>query len=157
MILQLFIGATLTALGPQAFQDGTPITILGALNTIIAGLLALIHNSGLPDRYRHNMIEFEELVDHIRELLDTGLAPPDRAIDQLLAECFDLYQEAKATVQANLPMTYNTKLGVKGLIRQNNASAMIISSSRPHHATDTERIRRLVPGDKSASASATTR
>lgn len=83
--------------------------MLGAINTITAGLLALLHNSGLPDRYRYNGAEFEELQDHIHEILDTGLAPSDQAIDQILAHCFDRFQDAKATVQANMPVTYNSK------------------------------------------------
>lgn len=107
--MQLLLGAALTALGPQAFQDGAPITVLGAINTITAGLLALLHNSGLPDRYRYNGAEFEELEDHIREILDTSLARADQALDQILANCFDRFQDAKATVQANMPVTYNSK------------------------------------------------
>lgn len=109
MIVQLLIGASLTALGSQSPRDGTPITILGATNTIVAGLLALLHNSGLPDRYRYNMVEFAKLEDHIRQLLDTGLAPVDQKIDQILSHCFDQLQDAKATVQANMPVTYNSK------------------------------------------------
>ncbi|KAM5348154.1 hypothetical protein ACJ41O_007978 [Fusarium nematophilum] len=106
MIVQLFLGATLTALGALSMQDGTSITILGAANTIIAGLLALLHNSGLPDRYRYDMAEFEEVEDHIRELLTTGLVRADKSLDQVLAECYDLYHDAKATVAANMPVTY---------------------------------------------------
>ena len=119
MIIQIFIGAALTALGPQSFNRATPITVLGATNTIIAGLLALLHNSGLPDRYRYNMAEFAQLEDHIRELLDSGLVPADRAIDQVLADCFDRLQDAKATVEANMPVTYNSK--------QNNSGSQTIS------------------------------
>ncbi|KAL5090599.1 hypothetical protein Trisim1_004224 [Trichoderma cf. simile WF8] len=106
MLLQLFIGATLTALGSMSFSQGTPITILGAANTVIAGLLAFLQNSGLPDRYRYDKSEFEALEDHIKEILDSGIAPADQTADQILAECFDLYQDAKATVSANLPANY---------------------------------------------------
>lgn len=115
MIVQLLIGAALTALGPQSLDDGTPITVLGAVNTINAGLLALLHNSGLPDRYRYNGAEFGALEDHIRELLDTGLVPAEKGIDQVLAECYDVFHEAKATVQANMPITYNSGQGLKDI------------------------------------------
>lgn len=108
MIMQLLIGAGLTAIGSLAFRDGTPITVLGAGNTVIAGLLALLHNSGLPDRYRHDMAEFEAVEDHIQELLDSGIAPADLAVDQILAGCFDLFQNAKATVAVNMPVNYNS-------------------------------------------------
>lgn len=109
MVLQLLIGATLTSLGAMSMKDGTPITALGAANTVIAGFLALMHNSGLPDRYRCDMIQFEELEDHIKELLDCGMAPAEQTLDQVLAECFDTFREAKATVNANMPAAYNSR------------------------------------------------
>lgn len=129
MLLQLFIGATLTALGSMSFTQGTPITILGAANTIIAGLLAFLQNSGLPDRYRYDKSEFEALEDHIKEILDSGIAPADQAADQILAECFDLYQDAKATVSANLPANYMSRIAQQtgqrsGALMQAGAPAM---------------------------------
>lgn len=129
LIVQLFIGASLTAIGPTSLRNGTPITVLGAVNTIVAGLLALLHNSGLPDRYRYDMTEFEQLEDHIRELLDTGLAPADRAIDQVLAECFEMYAEAKLTIQANMPATYNSRKALHN-IRQECHHVAFGSTSR---------------------------
>ncbi|KAF7560603.1 hypothetical protein G7046_g3542 [Stylonectria norvegica] len=114
MILQLFLGAALTSLGSLSPINGTPITILGAANTIIAGLLALLHNSGLPDRYRYDMAEFDKVEDHIKEILETGIVPADNAIDQTLAECFDLFHNAKVTVGANLPVTYNSSHALQG-------------------------------------------
>ncbi|CRK00788.1 hypothetical protein BN1723_020868, partial [Verticillium longisporum] len=59
MMMQLFVGAALTGVGAMAFQSGIPITILAGVNTVIAGMLAMLHNSGLPDRYRINQAEFE--------------------------------------------------------------------------------------------------
>lgn len=60
MVLQIVVGAGLTALGSLDARLGasTPITVLAAVNTIGAGLLALLHNSGLPDRYRLDKAEF---------------------------------------------------------------------------------------------------
>ncbi|PNY27860.1 Uncharacterized protein TCAP_02210 [Tolypocladium capitatum] len=109
MVLQLLIGATLTSLGARSMTDGTPITALGAANTVIAGFIALMHNSGLPDRYRHDMVQFEELEDHIKELLDCGIAPVDQTTDQMLAMCFDTFRQAKATVNANMPAAYKSR------------------------------------------------
>ncbi|KFA67662.1 hypothetical protein S40285_00901 [Stachybotrys chlorohalonatus IBT 40285] len=109
MILQLFVGAALTALGSLSLRQGTPITILGAGNTIIAGLLALVHNSGLPDRHKFNMLEFELLQDNIKELLESRMVPADQTIDQVLARCFHQYQESKTTVTANMPASYTSR------------------------------------------------
>ncbi|KAF5694676.1 C6 transcription factor [Fusarium mundagurra] len=108
IILQILIGATLTALGSYSASNGTPITVLGAINTVVAGLLALIHNSGLPDRLRCDMAEFERVEDHIREILDTRIVPSNKSIEQVVAECFELYRNAKATIAANMPATYNS-------------------------------------------------
>ncbi|KAM0225210.1 hypothetical protein ACHAQD_001142 [Fusarium lateritium] len=106
LILQLMIGASLTALGGMSTRDGTPITVLGASNTVIAGLLALLHNSGVPDRYGYDKAEFERVEDHIRELLVTGLVRADKSVNEALADCFDYYQHAKRTVSSNMPAAY---------------------------------------------------
>ncbi|KAL0933184.1 C6 transcription factor [Colletotrichum truncatum] len=105
-ILQIIFGAVLTAIGSMSYKDGTPITILAAANTINAGILALLHNSGLPDRYRSDQAEFGEVEDHLKKVLDTGIVPEDMTIDQVLIQCFDLYWEAKSTIQANIPAVY---------------------------------------------------
>ncbi|RDA86971.1 hypothetical protein CP532_6738 [Ophiocordyceps camponoti-leonardi (nom. inval.)] len=109
MVGQLLIGAAITSLGSMSMSSGMPVTVLGALNTIIAGMLALLHNSGLPDRYRYDMAQFEELEDRVKEILDSGIAPIDMTTDQVLAECFDLFRMAKATVTANMPVNYNSR------------------------------------------------
>lgn len=65
MISQIIIGAILTALGSLSTSKGTPITLLAAINTIDAGLLALMHNSGIPERYNSNRVEFSKVEDAI--------------------------------------------------------------------------------------------
>jgi hypothetical protein len=66
MISQIILGAILTSLGSLSNSPGTPITILAALNTVDAGLLALMHNSGIPERYRFNRVEFSKVEDTFR-------------------------------------------------------------------------------------------
>ncbi|KAK1713047.1 hypothetical protein BDP67DRAFT_45816 [Colletotrichum lupini] len=105
-ILQIILGAILTAIGSMSFKNGTPITIIAATNTINAGILALLHNSGLPDRYRSDQAEFDEVEDHLKQILDTGIVPENMSVDQALIHCFSLYHEAKKTVAANIPATY---------------------------------------------------
>ncbi|TDZ22866.1 hypothetical protein Cob_v004187 [Colletotrichum orbiculare MAFF 240422] len=105
-ILQIVIGAVITAISGMSFKDGTPITVLAAINTVNAGILALLHNSGLPDRYRSDQSEFEKVEDHLKMILDTGIVPQDMTVDQVLVDCFDLYSEAKTTIQANIPAVY---------------------------------------------------
>lgn len=49
--------------GPSAGDHVLAITILGAANTVIAGVLALIKGQGLPDRLYHDRAEFRRLQD----------------------------------------------------------------------------------------------
>jgi hypothetical protein len=126
MILQIILGAILTALGSMSSTKGTPITLLAALNTVDAGLLALMHNSGVPERFRSNRVEFSKVEDAImastphcrmgwhlanlcaflQEILDTGVIEWDQTVDETLLDCFDKFQCAKASVNANMPSTY---------------------------------------------------
>jgi len=66
MILQVMVGAILTALGSLPMREATPITALAAVNTVGAGLIGLLHNSGLPDRYRMDKAQFMQVEDYIR-------------------------------------------------------------------------------------------
>ncbi|KAM7187046.1 hypothetical protein V8F33_011465 [Rhypophila sp. PSN 637] len=109
MILQIVLGAILTALGSLTTggtQHAIPITVLAAVNTVSAGLLALMHNSGLPDRYRLNKVEFVKVEDYIKELLDTGIVENGQTVDSVLIDCFARFQTAKATVLVNMPDSY---------------------------------------------------
>ena len=66
MVIQIIIGAVLTALGSLSKDNSVPIMVLAAINTVTAGLLALMHNSGLPDRYRMNKVQFDNVEDFLR-------------------------------------------------------------------------------------------
>jgi hypothetical protein len=78
MLAQLALSAVLTALGSTSLKNGTPITVIAAINTSIAGILALMHNSGLPDRYRSDRNEFckvEEYLKEVRSVPDFARSP----------------------------------------------------------------------------------
>ncbi|KAJ4294833.1 hypothetical protein N0V88_005067 [Collariella sp. IMI 366227] len=111
MVLQVIIGAILTALGAIQLRVATPITILAAINTFDAGLLAMMHNSGLPDRYRMDMAQFVQLEDFLNELLDTGVVETQKSVEDILADCYDRFHAARTTVLANKPDVYTTPQG----------------------------------------------
>lgn len=106
MILQLAMSATLTALGSLSMHDGTAITALAGVNTCLAGMLALMHNSGLPDRYRSDRNEYYKVEEYLKEIIDTRLVPVDNDIMEVMAACFDKFQTARQTVQQNVPASY---------------------------------------------------
>lgn len=66
MVLQVMVGAILTALGSLPMREATPITALAAVNTVGAGLIGLMHNSGLPDRYRMDKAQFLLVEDYLK-------------------------------------------------------------------------------------------
>jgi hypothetical protein len=49
--------------GPSAGDHVIVITVLGAVNTVVAGVLALVKGQGLPDRLFHDRAEFQRLLD----------------------------------------------------------------------------------------------
>jgi hypothetical protein len=62
LVLQLVLGAILTSLGAseKITKKSVPITVLAAANTINAGIIALLHNSGLPGRYGNDTAEYSQ-------------------------------------------------------------------------------------------------
>jgi SMODS and SLOG-associating 2TM effector domain len=106
LILQLLLGACLTALGSIAKNKDIPITVLAAANTVIAGLLALMHNSGLPDRYKKDWNEFDNVESYIKELMESGIARDGLDRDSVIEHCFEMYRKAKNTVAKNKPAAY---------------------------------------------------
>lgn len=108
LILQLLLGAVLTALGSSsAAKHGVAITVLAAANTVNAGLIALFNNTGMPDRFLNDWNEFEDVEMFVKELIETGLVDTDKTKEQVVAGCFVRFQMAKMTVRKNKPASYN--------------------------------------------------
>ncbi|GAP91915.1 putative C6 transcription factor [Rosellinia necatrix] len=139
MLLQLILGAILTALGATASSNGTPITILAAVNTSVAGILALLHNSGLPDRYRWDRDEFVKLEMHIRAIADTGLVPARQSVNDAIAECFDMLATALRTVQKNTPSMYSPATSARPPSLPASPLAPAPAHARVLHKSDSEK------------------
>lgn len=107
---QIIIGAALTALGPLANDHGVVITILGALNTVIAGVLALVSGQGVPDRIQKDEIGYRKIQDWIEEtesLLSVGIIGKNRKeVGLLVEEAFKKYNAAKSNEENNRPNSY---------------------------------------------------
>ncbi|KAJ8127568.1 hypothetical protein O1611_g6068 [Lasiodiplodia mahajangana] len=107
---QIIIGAALTALGATSAQNQTVITILGALNTVLAGVLALIKGSGQPQKLGKDRIGYRRLQDWIEEtesLLAVGVIGRNRKEVGLLVEsAFKRYNAAKTSEENNDPDYY---------------------------------------------------
>ncbi|KAM0328127.1 hypothetical protein ACHAQA_005531 [Verticillium albo-atrum] len=138
MMLQLFIGAALTGVGAIAYQNGLPITIMAGVNTVIAGMLAMLHNSGLPDRYRINQAEFEGVEDHLKAVLNTGIVEDSQTVDQAVMECFQFYRHTRAVVAANDPSFY-TSMAMRRAGRTDGTAEAVVSV--PHVSSRTNNMR----------------
>ncbi|KAJ5210629.1 hypothetical protein N7491_010435 [Penicillium cf. griseofulvum] len=109
-IIQIILGATITALGPSGGEHVVAITILGACNTSVAGLLALLKGRGLPQRLRRNSNEIAKVLDIMQEratLLKYGNTQlSNNGISVLLQEAFEEYSTAQQIIEENQPDTY---------------------------------------------------
>jgi hypothetical protein len=107
---QIIVAASLTAMGPTSSKHAVAITVLGASNTVIAGVLALLNGQGLPDRLRKDEIEFRKIQDWIEEteaLLAVGIIGRDRTEVGLLVEtAFKKYNAVQASEENNKPSSY---------------------------------------------------
>lgn len=64
LLAQVILGAALTGLGASK-ADPILVTIFGAMNTIIAGVIAYLKSRGQPMRSRQYRDELERVVDEI--------------------------------------------------------------------------------------------
>ncbi|KAI1763465.1 hypothetical protein GGR53DRAFT_497647 [Hypoxylon sp. FL1150] len=108
MLIQIAMSAVLTALGSLPSKDGTAITSIAAVNTCVGGILALFHNSGLPDRYRKDKNEFYKIEEHLKAIVDTAVVPADMDLNDVLVDCFDKFSDARQTVQKNHPASFTS-------------------------------------------------
>lgn len=127
-IAQIAIGAAITALGPLGGQHMLAITILGAFNTSIAGLLALLKGRGLPQRLRRNLAEVTKVLDRIEEatvLLRYGSRRfSKKEIDALIQDVMKRYATANDIIETNQPDTY-----ANGEFSQPHTSVTAVESS----------------------------
>ncbi|KAL3493938.1 hypothetical protein BJX62DRAFT_234793 [Aspergillus germanicus] len=137
-ILQLMVGATITALGPLAANQKVPITILGAINTVIAGILALMKGRGLPQRLRKDLAEIRKVQMYITEaennLKSAERDQANRDVRALVDEAFARYRVMLDIIEMNHPDSY---LGGQDLERGNPLE-------RDRHVGD----RRRQPGEE---------
>ncbi|KAI4185011.1 MAG: hypothetical protein L6R41_004383 [Letrouitia leprolyta] len=111
-MLQIVVGAALTALG-AASGPSAVVTILGAFNTVIAGMLTYLKGQGLPTRLEQYLHLLRTLREHIeereRELLEPD-CPLD--VDEEIQRIARMYQEVRQTAEDNAPGTVLPPRGI---------------------------------------------
>jgi ABC-type multidrug transport system fused ATPase/permease subunit len=109
-IVQLMVGATITALGPLSAKYMVVITILGAVTTVIAGLLAFMEGRGLPQRHRKDLAEIRKVQTYIAGAeIKLKYGDRDRAIrdvDSFIEEARARYERMQNVMDMNQPDSY---------------------------------------------------
>jgi len=135
LVAQLVFGASLTSLGaastspsPSSSSDSADkkakaITVLAAANTVNAGMIALLHNSGLPHRVQKDWDVFAEVEIWVLGVLGGGVVEGAWGVDEVIAEVGRRFERARRVVQGNRPSSY---VGVAG---NGNGNGVVVGGS----------------------------
>jgi len=118
-VVQIFVAATITGLASYHGHE-IPLTVLGAVNAILAGLMALIKGQGLPVRLRRSRDQFQNVMKTIENTermfarfayMDLNKYVPGPAVApkrplpdpfEEYQKCMDLFDAAKRDQQASM-------------------------------------------------------
>jgi len=104
--LQIIVAAALTALGASNGPHKA-VVVFGAVNTVIAGFLAYLKGSGLPNRLKYYENEWTKVREYIeqreRDFCREG-CPLDLEAEVTTIEL--MYEEVKNDVEANTPESF---------------------------------------------------
>ena len=83
------------------------ITVFGAINTVIAGLLTFLKGSGLPNRVKYYRNEWKKLREYIEQREREFIINPDAVsmedVQQAVLAIGQMYEDIQADVDANTP------------------------------------------------------
>ncbi|KAL8986732.1 MAG: hypothetical protein Q9169_008761, partial [Polycauliona sp. 2 TL-2023] len=103
---QIIIAASLTALG-AANGSRLAITILGSINTVIAGVQTYLKGQGLPNRLKQYQFGLRKLREYIEDReRDFSHEGCKLDVDHVIADVSAMYQAVRQTAEDNTPDTY---------------------------------------------------
>jgi hypothetical protein len=101
--LQIVVAAALTAMG-AAGASHSAITVFGAINTVIAGVLTFLKGSGLPNRLKYYQAEWKRVREFIEQReRDFGRPSCDLNVYGVVAMIEKMYDEVKMDLEASVP------------------------------------------------------
>lgn len=103
---QIIVAATLTALGAS---NGSRfwITILGSINTVIAGIQTYLKGQGLPNRIKQYQFGLRKLREFLEDReRDFSHKDCPLNVDKIIADVSAMYQAVRQTAEDNTPDTY---------------------------------------------------
>jgi hypothetical protein len=101
--LQIVVAAALTAMG-AAGASRSAVTVFGAINTVIAGILTFLKGSGLPNRLKYYQTEWKRVREFI-EQRERDFSRPNCDLDiyGVVAIVENMYEEVKIDLEASTP------------------------------------------------------
>ncbi|KAL8685346.1 MAG: hypothetical protein Q9218_007823 [Villophora microphyllina] len=146
-LLQIVVGAALTALG-AAGGPSTAVTFLGAVNTIVAGILTYLKGQGLPARLEQSVHLLRTLREHIEER-ERELTEPDCTldVDEVVQSIVQMYKEVRQTAEDNAP---GNVLAPKGAI-----ATLLKKTEAGNHVPTAQGMGGMSLGDKLKEAQTT--
>ena len=103
---QIVVAATLTALG-AADASYIAITVLGSVNTVIAGIQTYLKGQGLPNRLRQYEFGLRKLREYIEDReRDFSHADCTLNVDVEIADIAAMYKAVRQTAEDNTPDNY---------------------------------------------------
>lgn len=101
--LQIIVAAALTAMG-AAGASRSAVTVFGAINTVIAGILTFLKGSGLPMRFKYYQSEWKRVREFI-EQRERDFIRPDCNLDvyAVVDMVENMYDEVKQDLEASTP------------------------------------------------------
>ena len=103
---QIVVAATLTALG-AADASYIAITVLGSVNTVIAGIQTYLKGQGLPNRLRQYEFGLRKLREYIEDReRDFSHADCSLNVDHEIADIASMYKAVRQTAEDNTPDNY---------------------------------------------------
>jgi Niemann-Pick C1 protein len=134
LFAQILIAAAVTAVSATA-GPGVAITVLGALNTVLAASLTWVKGQGLPDRLLSYANELRRVREHIEDLERQYEASPDFRLDvnKEAKEIYHMYNTARKNAEEAYVGTFKTVggEGVKGKLGTSKEKQLPKDSTLP--------------------------
>ncbi|OQU98433.1 hypothetical protein CLAIMM_04222 [Cladophialophora immunda] len=102
LIMQAALSAVFVALGAAGNKYQTPVAILGAVNGVITGVLAIIKGQGMPARFYQHASGLREVLREIGRLERT-VASGGTATREDCASLYAMYDRVQKEYDANYP------------------------------------------------------
>jgi len=101
--LQIIVAAALTAMGAGG-ASRSAVTVFGAINTAIAGILTFLKGSGLPNRLKYYELEWRRVREYIEQReRDFGRPNCQLGLYGVVDKIEKLYEDVKIDLEASTP------------------------------------------------------